>query len=67
MFSLRKTVLAGLALIGAAVLPGAANAADNGFTTGNVNMRGGPNTYYPIITTVPYGAPVDDGPLPDPA
>ncbi|WP_161142561.1 SH3 domain-containing protein [Propylenella binzhouense] len=44
-------------LLGLAV-PGAASAATGGFTTGNVNMRAGPGTEYPVITTVPYGSSV---------
>ena len=44
-------------LLGLAV-PGAASAATGGFTTGNVNMRAGPGTGYPVITTVPYGSSV---------
>ena len=39
-------------------LPAAALAAD-GYTTGNVNLRAGPDTSYPLLDTVPAGAPVD--------
>jgi hypothetical protein len=27
-------------------------------TTGNLNMRAGPDTTYPVVTTIPAGAPV---------
>jgi uncharacterized protein YraI len=37
--------------------PGLASAAA-GYTTGNVNMRAGPSTANPVITTIPAGAPV---------
>ena len=33
-------------------------AAANGFTTANVNLRAGPSTGYPVVTTVPANAPV---------
>ena len=38
--------------------PGLASAAAAGYTTGNVNMRAGPGTANPVITTIPAGAPV---------
>ena len=34
-------------------------AADPGVATGNVNMRSGPGTQYPVITTIPAGAPIE--------
>lgn len=46
---------AGAAL--AILLPAAAQAA-TGVTTSGVNMRAGPDTAYPVVTTVPAGAPV---------
>jgi uncharacterized protein YraI len=38
-------------------LPAAANAA-NATTTGNLNMRAGPGTTFPVVAEVPAGAPV---------
>jgi uncharacterized protein YraI len=32
--------------------------AANGFTTANVNLRAGPSTGYPVVTTVPANSPV---------
>ncbi|OYZ99089.1 MAG: hypothetical protein B7X99_09340 [Rhizobiales bacterium 17-65-6] len=36
-----------------------AAAAAPGFTTGNVNMRTGPDTAYPRVTVLPEGVPVE--------
>lgn len=47
-------VLASLAL----AVPALAQAAD-GFVTGNVNLRAGPDSEYPLIVTVPVGTPVN--------
>lgn len=49
-----------IAVIGAGMtlaLPGAA-AADNGYSTADVNMRAGPSTRYPVVTTIPEGRSV---------
>lgn len=46
-------VLASLAL----AVPALVQAAD-GFVTGNVNLRAGPDAGYPLITTIPTGTPV---------
>jgi uncharacterized protein YraI len=46
-------VLASLAL----AVPALAQAAD-GFVTGNVNLRAGPDVGYPLITSIPTGTPV---------
>jgi len=50
--------LAWLATLPLLLLPLAALAAD-GYTTGNVNLRAGPDTSYPRLDTLPAGAPVD--------
>ncbi len=50
-------IMAGAALLGALCAPGAAAAA-NAFTTGNVNMRAGPSTQFPRVTTLPEGVTV---------
>ncbi|HWX66986.1 MAG TPA: SH3 domain-containing protein [Rhodanobacter sp.] len=47
-------VLSSLAL----AVPALAQAAD-GFVTGNVNLRAGPDSEYPLILTVPVGTPVN--------
>ncbi|OOG54504.1 SH3 domain-containing protein [Rhodanobacter sp. C03] len=47
-------VLSSLAL----AIPALAQAAD-GFVTGNVNLRAGPDSEYPLILTVPVGTPVN--------
>ena len=47
-------VLASLAL----AVPALAQAAD-GFVTGNLNLRAGPDASYPLITTVPAGTAVN--------
>ncbi|SFK20239.1 SH3 domain-containing protein [Rhodanobacter glycinis] len=50
--------LAWLATLPLLVLPLTVLAAD-GYTTGNVNLRAGPDTSYPRLDTLPAGAPVD--------
>lgn len=52
----RSTWLATIPLLLA--LPVAALAAD-GYATGNVNLRAGPDASYPRIDTIPAGAPLD--------
>lgn len=51
-----RTLLAAAAFLGVAT--GAA-LAQNAYTTANVNMRSGPSTQYPAVTTLPNGAAVD--------
>ncbi|MFC5579734.1 SH3 domain-containing protein [Rhodanobacter terrae] len=46
------------AITDALTLPALAQAAD-GFVTGNVNLRAGPGAEYPLILTIPGGAPVN--------
>jgi uncharacterized protein YraI len=50
--------IAWLATLPLLALPALALAAD-GYTTGNVNLRAGPDPGYPLIDTVPAGAPLD--------
>lgn len=45
-------------LLASLAMPGLAAAAP-GYATGNVNMRAGPSTQYPVITTVRVGSPVE--------
>jgi uncharacterized protein YraI len=54
----QRTVMAAGALAGALVWSSAAFASP-GMATGDVHMRSGPGTQYPVITTIPAGAPVD--------
>lgn len=50
--------IAWLATLPLLVLPAFALAAD-GYATGNVNLRAGPDSSYPLIETIPAGAPLD--------
>ena len=49
--------IAWLATLPLLALPALALAAD-GYTTGNVNLRAGPDSSYPLIDTLPAGAPL---------
>jgi uncharacterized protein YraI len=53
----KNPILAALAFLAATGAAGLAHAAA-GYTTGNVNMRAGPDTSFPVVATVPAGAPV---------
>jgi uncharacterized protein YraI len=53
-----RYMVAALAVIGAWVIPATAEAASDGYTTADVNMRAGPSTEYPRILVLPYGSPV---------
>lgn len=55
---IRRSLIALVALGAALALPAAANAYP-ATTTGNVNLRSGPGTYYSILYTIPYGATVE--------
>jgi uncharacterized protein YraI len=51
-------MLAGAALLAGIAVPALAAAAP-GFATGNVNIRAGPGTDYPVITTISAGSGVE--------
>jgi len=64
MFSLRKTVFAGLAILGATlVAPSLANAQNQtviAYTTATaLNLRDGPGTQFRVITAMPRGSQVE--------
>jgi len=52
---MRRLLQYAFALLACIALPAFA---DDGFVTGNVNLRAGPDTEYPIITVVPLGTNV---------
>ena len=52
-----RSLLALSAFLLVTITPGLASATA-GYTTGNVNMRAGPSTVQPVVTTIPAGAPV---------
>jgi Uncharacterized protein with a bacterial SH3 domain homologue len=52
---MRRPLLALAALLFGLTLPMAAGAATSGYATGNVNMRAGPGTAYPVIVTMRAG------------
>jgi uncharacterized protein YraI len=54
----RRSVTALFALFFAVILPAVAWAVP-GFSTANVNVRAGPRTADPVVTTIPGGAPVE--------
>jgi uncharacterized protein YraI len=53
-----RSFVAAAAFACALAVPGVASAA-NAFATGNVNLRAGPSTDYPVVITVAVNAPVD--------
>ena len=53
-----RSSVAAAAFACALAVPGVASAA-NAFATGNVNLRAGPSTQYPVVITVAVNAPVD--------
>ena len=54
---MRFKVLTATILAALVALPAIAEAAE-GFATANVNMRSGPSTAYPAVTTIPVGVPL---------
>jgi uncharacterized protein YraI len=54
----KKFLMSVAALAALFVAPSLANAAVNGFSTANVNMRSGPSTGYPAVTVIPQGTNV---------
>lgn len=50
-----KPLLVALAILAGTISTGA-SAATGAVATGNVNLRAGPSTAYPVVTTVPAGA-----------
>ena len=59
MFPLRKTVVTGVAILGAILIPSIANAQSvTAYTTNDLNLREGPGTSHRVIVTVPEGAEV---------
>nr|WP_178111674.1 SH3 domain-containing protein [Rhizobium skierniewicense] len=46
------------ALLALVAAPALAQAATQGFSTANVNMRSGPSTAYPAVVVIPNGAPL---------
>jgi uncharacterized protein YraI len=55
---MRHKLLAAITLTALVAIPAIAEAAE-GFATANVNMRSGPSTRYPAVTTVPVGTPLE--------
>lgn len=54
----RRAMTAFFAFFISLVVPGLAWAVP-GFSTANVNMRAGPSTANPVVTTIPVGSPVE--------
>jgi uncharacterized protein YraI len=54
----RRSIIAFCTLFLATVVPAVASAAP-GFSTADVNMRAGPSTANPVVTTIPAGSPVE--------
>jgi uncharacterized protein YraI len=55
---MRHKLLAAITLTALVAIPAIAEAAE-GFATANVNMRSGPSTRYPAVTTIPVGTPLE--------
>ncbi|KQO83287.1 SH3 domain-containing protein [Rhizobium sp. Leaf262] len=55
---MKKKLLGAFALLALVAAPALAEAATQGFSTANVNMRSGPSTAYPAVVVIPNGAPL---------
>ena len=55
MTRFRNLIAASAVVAAGALVPAAAQAAVAGFATGNVNLRAGPSTQYPVVTTIRAG------------
>ncbi len=55
---MKKKLFGALALLALVTAPALAQAATQGFSTANVNMRSGPSTAYPAVVVIPNGAPL---------
>ena len=55
---MKKKLFGAIALLALMAAPVMAQAATQGFSTANVNMRSGPSTAYPAVVVIPVGAPL---------
>ncbi|XUY28745.1 SH3 domain-containing protein [Agrobacterium sp. rho-8.1] len=55
---MKKKLFGAFALLALVAAPALAQAATQGFSTANVNMRSGPSTAYPAVVVIPNGAPL---------
>lgn len=55
---MKKKLFGAFALLALVAAPALAEAATQGFSTANVNMRSGPSTAYPAVVVIPNGAPL---------
>lgn len=56
--NVKKKLFGAFALLALVAAPALAQAATQGFSTANVNMRSGPSTAYPAVVVIPNGAPL---------
>lgn len=59
MFSIKRTVLAGAAFVGASILSSIASAQQTAYTTNDLNLREGPGTEFRATAIIPRGAEVN--------
>ncbi|WP_320203562.1 SH3 domain-containing protein [Agrobacterium rosae] len=55
---MKKKLFGAFALLALVAAPALAEAATQGFSTANVNMRSGPSTAYPAVVVIPNGEPL---------